>query len=81
MPKTLKAEKLDGRRMRSKARSAVREPVADTEPVTAEDLRAIEEGRDAFRRGDYMTVDEAKQHVARLRSKKGRSKPRAATKK
>ena len=32
----------------------------DDEPLTPEDMRAIEEGRAAFARGDYCTLEEAK---------------------
>jgi predicted transcriptional regulator len=66
-------------------RAAVRRSVSDVprqrtipfddEPLTAAQRRAIEAGRAAIARGDYVTLDELKAHVARhrLRSRaKGR---------
>jgi hypothetical protein len=41
----------------------------DDEPLTPEEMRAVEEGRAAFARGDYCTLEEAKAYVARLRRK------------
>ena len=48
----------------------------DDEPLTPADLRAIEEGRKAFARGEYCTLEEAKAYVARLRRKAGPAKTR-----
>jgi hypothetical protein len=48
----------------------------DDDTLTPADLRAIEDGRKAFARGDYCTVEEAKAHVARLRRKAGPAKAR-----
>jgi hypothetical protein len=53
----------------------------DDEPLTPREMRTIEEGRAAFARGDYCTLEEAKAYVARLRRKarapKARPRPRA----
>jgi hypothetical protein len=71
--------------------AAVRRPVSraprrreiplDDEPLTPEDMRAIEEGDAAFARGDYCTLDELKadlaRDVARLRTHKGPKGPSA----
>ena len=35
----------------------------DDEPLTPEDIAAIEEGKAAFRRGDYWTPQEAKREL------------------
>jgi hypothetical protein len=41
-------------------------PVED-EPISPEETRAVEEGRAAFARGDYVSLEELKAHVARQR--------------
>ncbi len=41
-------------------------PVED-EPISPEETRAVEEGRTAFARGDYVSLEELKAHVARQR--------------
>jgi hypothetical protein len=35
----------------------------DDEPVTAEELASIEEGRDAYARGEYVSNDEMKRRL------------------
>ncbi len=56
---------------RAAARPARRVIPLDDEPLTPADLKAIDEGRRAFARGDYVTLDELKadlaHHVARQR--------------
>lgn len=49
-------------------------PVED-EVISPEEARAVEEGRAAFARGDYVTLEELKAHVARQR-RRARSKSR-----
>jgi predicted transcriptional regulator len=44
---------------------------------TAAELRAIEKGRAAFRRGEGLTLDEARAYVERLASKARPQKRRA----
>jgi hypothetical protein len=52
----------------------------DTEPLTAEDLKAIREADAAFARGDYCTLDDLKadfaRHVARSRPHQDQKRPR-----
>jgi hypothetical protein len=38
-------------------------------PITPDELRAIEAGRAAIRRGDYVSLAEAEAYVARKRAK------------
>lgn len=55
----------------------------DDEPLTPADRRAIEEGRRAFARGDYRTLDEVKAALAanvarqRLRPRRKGARPRS----
>ena len=53
----------------------------DTEPLTAEDLKAIREADAAFARGDYCTLDDLKadfaRHVARSRPHQNQKRPRS----
>ncbi len=44
-----------------------KEPPLDDEPLSPADLRAIDEGRKAFARGDYVSLEELEEHVASLR--------------
>lgn len=46
----------------------------DNEPLTAADLREIRESEAALRRGDYVTLEELENDVARLRSQEAREK-------
>jgi hypothetical protein len=39
----------------------------EDEAISPEETRAVEDGRAAFARGDYVTLDELKAHVARQR--------------
>jgi hypothetical protein len=64
--------------------AAVRRPVSgsprrlipvEDEVISPEETSAVEEGRAAFARGDYVTLDELKAHVARQRRRE-RSKSR-----
>jgi hypothetical protein len=41
----------------------IEEAPEDDEPVTAEDLQAIREGREAYARGEYITDDELKRRM------------------
>jgi predicted transcriptional regulator len=41
----------------------IEEAPEDDEPVTAEDLQAIREGREAYARGEYITDDELKHRM------------------
>jgi len=41
----------------------------DDEPITPEDLREIKSSEAAFARGDYVTLEELRADVARLRSR------------
>lgn len=51
----------------------------DDEPLTPAELRAIDDGRKAFARGEYCTLEEAKAYVACLRRKAGPAKTRAGS--
>lgn len=50
-----------------------RKPLRTYTP-TKQELHAIEEGRVAFRRGEYYTLEEFKAHVAGTRKKTGTKK-------
>jgi hypothetical protein len=66
------------RSKRSQSRS--REVPWTARPLTPAQLRAIEAGRAAIRRGDFVTLEEAEAYVARQRAKPhqgGRHKVRA----
>ena len=54
-----------GQRSRQPARAVPWTP----RPITPTQLRAIEAGRAALRRGDYVSLEEAEEYVARQRSK------------
>lgn len=58
-----------------------REPPWATEPLTAAEHRALAESADDFARGDYLDLDQAKAHVARLRSQIRTKKNRATARK
>jgi hypothetical protein len=60
---------------RSASGSARRLIPVEDEVISPEEARAVEEGRAAFARGDYVTLDELKAHVARQR-RQTRSKSR-----
>ncbi len=51
---------------RKPAAPAIRRRVIpfDDEPITPAEMRAVEEGRKAFARGEYYTLEEAKAYVA-----------------
>ena len=55
--------------MRRRASSTAKGVRWTPRPLTPAQLRAIEEGRAAIRRGDLVTLDEAEAYVARQRSK------------
>ena len=44
-----------------------REVPGTSRPLTPQQLKAIEAGRAAIRRGDYVTLEEAEAYVARQR--------------
>lgn len=46
----------------------------DDEPLTPADLRAMRRAEEEIRRGDFVTAEELKAHVARRRSKVGSTK-------
>ncbi len=58
----------------SKATARGRPIPPDDEPLTAEDLKEIRESEEAFRRGEYVTLEELEADVARLRSKQAKKK-------
>ncbi len=55
--------------MRQRARQTRRVVPWTPRPVTPAQLRAIEAGRAAIRRGDYVSLEEAEEYVARQRAK------------
>ncbi len=52
---------------RSEGQSSRRVIPVEDEAISPAETRAVEEGRAAFARGDYVTLDELKAHVARQR--------------
>jgi hypothetical protein len=73
MPKTAAQRTSPRRTTTPRPRRAI--PL-DDEPLTPADLKAIAEADAAYARGDYYTLEEAKQYVARLRSKARSKKSR-----
>jgi hypothetical protein len=55
--------------MRRRREQSPREVPWTPRPITLAQLRAIEAGRAALRRGDYVSLEEAEVYVARHRSK------------
>ena len=51
-------------------RRATRHVPGAPKPLTREQARAVEAGRAAIRRGDYVTLEEAEAYVARERAER-----------
>ena len=62
--------------MGQRSRQPAREVPWTPRPITPTQLRAIEAGRAALRRGDYVTLEQAEEYVARQRSKSSQGRPR-----
>lgn len=64
---------------RTTAQRSIRRVIPlDDEPPTPRDLRAIAAADAAFARGDFCTLDELENNVARLRSHKPPKRPSAS---
>ena len=55
--------------MRQRRERSPRQVPTTPRPLTPAQLRAIEAGRAAHRRGDFVSLEEAEEYVARQRSK------------
>ena len=62
--------------MSQRARSTSKDVPWTPRSLTPAQLRAIEAGRAAIRRGDYVTLEEAEAYVARERSKPAQGRPK-----
>jgi hypothetical protein len=67
--------------LRQPVQRAPRRIPLDNESITAAEIRGVAEARAAFARGEYYTLEEAKECVARLRSKARSQDPRPLSRK